>query len=148
MDIPVYLQRAHKDPDDVTGKAVLFAGAYAQLPEAEAEKWIANGWATPVDPDRFYAHLEAKQADPIGYSKVQEQSMIQAKATALAAQAERQKARPSLAVLAKRKAELRSTAADRREANREKMAADAALARAAALAGGTLTEDYDDDEPE
>jgi hypothetical protein len=148
MDIPVYLNRPHKDPDDITGKAVLGKDAYAKLPENEAEMWIENGWATPVDPDRFYAHLEAKQADPVGYAKVQEESLIEAKAQAVADCAERKRVRPSLAVLARRKAELRAKCeADRVEAAK-KAGAEGALGRAAAVVGGTIptlvTDDLED----
>lgn len=138
MDIPVYLNRPHLDPDDVTGKAVLGRGAYAKLPEAEAEQWINKGWATPVDVERFHAHLEAKQADPVAYAKVQEQSLLQAKAQALEACDERKAERPSLLELAKRKAALRTKNEAHRVESAKKLGAAAALSSAAAIVGGTV----------
>lgn len=133
MLINVYLQRAHKDPNDTTGKAVLLAGHLCALPEVEAEDWINKGWANPVDAEAFHAHLEAKIADPVKYQDKQAQDELEAKAKAMEACAKRKEDRPNLAQLSKRKGELRAKCAAEQAAEDK-----AAKARAAVAAAKTI----------
>lgn len=135
MKIQVYLKRPHLDPDDLAGKLVLLSGHMCALESVEAELWINNGWAEPLDSAAYAEHLEAKVADPTAYAAELAHQEVEAKADAAAAYHQRIEVRPSLAELAARKAELRKHYADQKAEKTKAAAAAENLGTAARIIG-------------